>query len=182
MDLFGQSNFLQALGWAVLNSLWQIALLWVIYQLVTAIFSKANSSQKSLLASSLLFAGFGWFAFTFFSIFFSATSEGTSIAPGLVNIAGSDQFTDWLRQTLPVASVVYLVLLIFPLLHFLRNYRFVQVIRNRGLSKAKVEWRMFVAKVAAQLGINKTVKVWVSEMVSSPVTIGYLKPVILIPL
>ena len=28
------TNFLQALGWAVLNSLWQMAFLWVIFQLI----------------------------------------------------------------------------------------------------------------------------------------------------
>ncbi len=31
----GQTNFLQSLGWAVLNSLWQMALLWVAYQVIT---------------------------------------------------------------------------------------------------------------------------------------------------
>lgn len=37
-------------------------------------------------------------------------------------------------------------------------------------------------KVAAQMGIRKPVHVWVSEFITSPVTIGFLKPVILVPL
>jgi len=45
-----------------------------------------------------------------------------------------------------------------------------------------VEWRMFVSKVSAQLNIKQTVRIWVSEFVTSPVTIGFLKPVILVPL
>jgi len=52
--IVGQSNFLQALGWAVLNSLWQMAFLWVIYQLITGVFKKIKSSQKSYLATSLI--------------------------------------------------------------------------------------------------------------------------------
>ena len=32
MTAISQSDFMQALGWAVLNSLWQMALLWVLFQ------------------------------------------------------------------------------------------------------------------------------------------------------
>ena len=41
---------------------------------------------------------------------------------------------------------------------------------------------MFVKNLAAQMGIKKPVHVWISELVCSPVTIGYLKPIILVPL
>ncbi len=179
MTAFGESNFLQALGWAVLNSLWQMALLWVVFQIVTGLYKKISSAGKSMLASALLMTGFGWFLFTFASILFSQAEPG---AATLVAVEGNDQLNNWLRKTLPVASIIYLILLILPLVHFIRNYRYVQAIREYGLSKADVELRMFVKKIAAQLGIKKPVKVWVSELVTSPVTIGYLKPVILIPM
>ncbi|HEX7845896.1 MAG TPA: M56 family metallopeptidase [Chitinophagaceae bacterium] len=179
MAAFGESNFLQALGWAVLNSLWQMALLWVAYQFVTGVFKVKNPGKKSVLASSLLMTGFGWFVFTFASIFFS---NDTTVAANLVSMDGNQQLNDWFRKTLPVASLIYLVLLVLPLVHFIRNYRYVQAIRHHGISKADVEWRMFVRRVAAQLGIQKPVHVWISEMVTSPVTIGYIKPVILIPM
>ncbi len=179
MDAFVESNFLQALGWAVLNSLWQMALLWVVYQFITGAFKVKSPAQKSLLASALLMTGFGWFVFTFGSIFFS---QETVVTANLVSMEGNQQLNDWLSQTLPVASLIYLLLLVLPLLHYIRNYRYVQAIRKFGIHKADIDWRIFVNKVAAQLGIKKPVKVWVSELVTSPVTIGYLKPVILIPL
>jgi beta-lactamase regulating signal transducer with metallopeptidase domain len=184
----GQTNFLHALGWAVLNSLWQMALLWVIYQAVTGIFSKAaldrplRSSAKSSLASMLLIAGFAWFVYTFIFIYTSHTTDDTLITSGIINAEGNQQLNNWLHQTLPVASFVYLILLIVPLLLFIRNYRYVQIIRNQGLAKADVQWRMFVKKVGVQMGIKIPVHIWISELVSSPVTIGYLKPVILVPL
>jgi bla regulator protein blaR1 len=182
MNDLGQSNFLQALGWAVLNSLWQLALLWVLYQVIMGIYKGARPSHKSSLASGLLITGFAWFLYTFLSIYSNASSHDDVMAAGLVSVEGNEQLNAWLYKTLPIASVVYLLLLIFPLLHFIRNYRFVQVIRNYGLSKADVEWRMFVKRVAAQMGIRKPVHIWVSELVTSPVTIGYLKPIILVPL
>lgn len=179
MNAISQSDFLQALGWAVLNSLWQMALLWVIYQIVTAVFRLSRSSQKSMLATSLLFAGFAWFVLNFFLILsVGPASAGYSL---FINADSSAQLNRWLTASLPVASLLYLCLLTLPVLNFIRNYRYVQVIRHYGLTKANVQWRMFVQKVGARMGIVKPVQVWMSEFVTSPVTIGYLKPVILLP-
>jgi beta-lactamase regulating signal transducer with metallopeptidase domain len=184
----GQTNFLQALGWAMLNSLWQMAFLWVIYQFITGIIStaglgkKIKSSVKSSLASSLLITGFAWFIYTFVSAFISHIAINTVISSGLINPRGNVQLNKWLYQTLPVASLIYLILLVLPFLHFARNYRYVNIIRSNGLTKANVQWRMFVKNLAPQMGIKKPVHIWISELVSSPVTIGYLKPVILVPL
>ena len=180
MTVLSQSNFLQAIGWAVLNSLWQMALLWVVYQLITAIFKITGSSQRSALASFLLFAGFCWFLVTFGVIL--GEKSGSSGYSTLMDIDGNPAVSVWLRSSLPIASVIYLVLLILPVLNFIRNYRYVQVIRRYGLKKADVEWRIFVQQVSARMGIHKNVQIWMSDFVSSPLTIGFLKPVILLPL
>jgi bla regulator protein blaR1 len=181
MIALSQSDFLQALGWAVLNSLWQMALLWIVYQLITAVLHLQKSAQRATLASSLLFAGFSWFVFTFLVVLDNKSGAAGQLT--LFSIASdNDTLNQWFRAGLPWASMVYLVLLIFPILNFVRNYRYVQHIRHHGISKAGVEWRMFVQKVAGHLGIQKPVQIWISELVKSPVTIGYLKPVILLPM
>ena len=180
MFAIGQSNFLQALGWAVLNSLWQMALLWMVYQSVTAFTRSTKSAQKSFLATTLLFAGFAWFVFTFIAILADSSSAYKGYST-FISINGNQEVNNWLYNILPVASVFYLVLLSLPILNFIRNYRYVQVIRQYGISKAEVQWRMFVQKVAAQMGIAKPVHIWMSAFVTSPVTIGYIKPIILLP-
>jgi len=182
MTGIGQANFLQSLGWAVLNSLWQMAFLWVIYQLITGIFRSARPGAKSSLASLLLITGFAWFIYTFIAVFTSHVADGSLTLSAFVNREGNQPLNNWLQQTLPVASVLYLTLLLFPFLHLIRNYRYVQVIRRYGLEKIDAQWRLFVKKVAAQMNIKKPVHIWVSEFVSSPVTIGFFKPVILVPL
>ena len=179
--MIGQANFLQSLGWAVLNSLWQMALLWLIYQIITGLIKTIKSFYKSLLASALLISGFGWFIHTFISAY-TSSAEKTIFTSAFTAVDINNQDNTWLEQTLPITSVLYLVLLAIPLLQFVRNYRYVQVIRKYGLTKMNVEWRMFVKKIAAQMDIRKNVQIWISEFVSSPVTIGFLKPVILVPL
>lgn len=177
--MINQANFLQSLGWAVLNSLWQLALLWLVYQLITSAFRSARPAAKSMLATSLLIAGFAWFIYTFLVVFSNTgSSEGVAFIGGYEN----EQVNSWLARTLPAASVIYLLLLFIPLLRFIRNYRYVQVIRNHGLSRPDAEWRLFVSRISERMGIKKPVHIWISEWVTSPVTIGYLKPVILVPM
>jgi beta-lactamase regulating signal transducer with metallopeptidase domain len=178
----GHTNFFESLGWAVLNSLWQMAFLWVVYQIITALFKNATSSSKSSLASVLLITGFAWFIYTFFSVFASSSTDGAAISSELFNTESSYPVNDWLQQILPVASGLYLVLLLIPIMRFIRNYRYVKVIRHYGLTKINADWRIFVTSVANRMGIKKQVRIWISELVSSPVTIGFIKPVILVPL
>lgn len=181
MTAIGQSNLLQALGWAVFNSLWQMAILWVAYQLIVSVLRINKSSLKSLLSAALLFSGFTWFIFTFITAFANTAGTSNDYA-GLMNIRAGEDMNNWLNTMLPLTSVLYLLLLVLPVLNFIRNYRYVQVIRRFGLSRADVHCRMFIQKTAAQLGIRKNVHIWMSDLISSPVTIGYIKPIILLPL
>lgn len=182
MPVIGHSAFLQSLGWAILNSLWQMAFLWVMFQVVISIYHKTGSPQKSRLASIFLCTGFLWFLYTLISHSIAGANAGNLISASYQQIKGYAAMDEWLHNTLPAASIIYLILLILPILRFIRNYQFVQQLRNKGLKKINVDWRIFVNKVAAQMGIKKHVQIWISELITSPVTIGYIKPIILIPM
>ena len=174
-----QVNFLQSLGWSLINSLWQMALLWVAYQFITVSFHKIRPSHKTSLATALTFAGFAWFVYTFITSLVSQTNSITSLYnTGLIS---SNNWKYFASKILPYASLVYLVVLIAPVWQFIRNYRFVQMIRETGIKKMDVAWRMYVKRTSVAMGIARDVKIWISEWVTSPVTIGYLKPIILIP-
>jgi len=174
-----QVNFLQSLGWSLINSLWQMALLWAVYQFIIVFFHKIKAANKTSLAILLTFSGFAWFIYTFVT---SLISENNSIISfynsGIISDKGWNYFAG---KILPFASAAYLIILIAPVWQFIRNYRYVHLIRNNGLRKIDVAWRMYVKRTAAAMGIIRDVKIWISEWVNSPVTIGYLKPIILIP-
>lgn len=182
MHLLGDSNFLQALGWAVLNSLWQVAFLWVIFQVILS-FGLTKSAVKSRLATLLLGIGFAWFIFTLISHWII---DPNAIKRSLVAIgsfeSGDGAWNKKLQMWLPYASAAYLLLLIIPVIQFARNYRFVQTIRSAGLSKCHVDLRIFIQRFAERMGIKRPIHVYISELISSPVTIGFLKPIVLMPL
>ena len=174
-----QVDFLQSLGWSLINSLWQMALLWALYQFITVFFHKIKAAHKTSLALLFTFSGFGWFIYTFVIALISDSNSITSFqTSGIISDKVWNYFAD---KILPYASAVYLIILIAPVWQFIRNYRYVQMIRNSGIKKMDVAWRMYVKRTSAAMGIARNVKVWLSEWVTSPVTIGYLKPIILIP-
>ncbi len=159
-----------------------MALLWVLYQVATGVFQVRKPAHKTNLASFLLVTGFIWFLYTFVIILTAHQEHGALVSSGFIRVDGSTSLNDWLERTLPLASITYLLLLIVPIGRFVRNYRFVKAIRSTGISRADVKWRIFVRNIGARMGIRKPVQVWLSELVHSPVTIGYLKPIILLPI
>lgn len=176
MATISQSSFLQALGWATLNSFWQMALLWAIF-IVLQQFINLSSGKKYALSISALTIGFAWYVLTF-SLYFS---HGTTSNPLAIRHSLAPTSHTW-GYVLSSASVAYLLLLFIPVYRFFKNWQYIRFIKSHGLHKASSSYRLFVKNVANQLGINKNVQVFTSAKVNSPVTIGYLKPVILLPI
>ena len=169
------ATFLQALGWATLNSIWQMALLWALFLFVQHAFA-LSSNLKYKLAVASIFIGFGCYIATFLNYFFNYSSVE---AWQTVRFANAPQL---LPQILNAASIVYLVLLIIPLYRIISNWQFIQKIKSEGLHKAHLPYRLFIQKLSMQLGISKNVKIYISSFVVSPITVGFLKPIILLPL
>lgn len=181
-----QTAFLQALGYALINSFWQFALLWLVYVLLNTII-KFSSHQKYVTGVVLQFAGFIWFVATavFYNNQLSVTPELSAQANTLTSAASVKDkvllFITRSEQLLPVLSVIYMWLLLLLSMRWVNGYRQTQLLRTKGLQKAGVEWRLFVQRISKQLGIRHNVGVFVSEKITTPLTVGFLRPIILIP-
>lgn len=193
MFQFTQFPLLQALGYAIINSLWQFAFLWLLYMLVIN-FVKFTSHQRYVTALSLQFIGFIWFVGTAF-FYYGESSEnavaGFDFAPYAYladsgsSLSFKEMFFSLLLRAellLPYLSLAYLILISCFTVKILKAYRNTQVLRHEGLQKIDVHWRLFVTQISEQLGVKQSVRIYISNLVESPVTIGHLKPMILLPL
>lgn len=187
-----QSVFLQSLGYAIAHSVWQTALVWLLYISITGLLPM-GAAAKYRLGVAAQTIGFVWFLFTFqfyYQQYHQAwqpvktaaenmqpiTATGTGLLSGVLQ---------WMlkgERLLPYISMAYLLLMLFLCVRWFMGYRQTQLIRYQGLHKMPAEWRLFVQKIAAQLNIKKNVRVFLSEQVSTPLTIGFLKPIILVPM
>jgi hypothetical protein len=67
------------------------------------------------------------------------------------------------------------------LLRYLHHYIRSRQITRKGLSRVSPAFKVFTTSTARQMGIRSRVGVYLSSLVDIPVTLGFLKPVILLP-
>ncbi|HTE27438.1 M56 family metallopeptidase [Flavitalea sp.] len=171
-----QSAFLKALGWSLIDSLWQMGVVWLIYLAITRSGKRFNANLRHNLALLSLAAGSGWFMF---SLIFNTFSGRPGTAAGFSNLLG--QVPDKLDAILPWLSVAYLVVAMILAIRLHRQHSYTKTLSTKGLRKADPEIRVFLQHLAAQMGLKKEIRVWISELVETPLTVGFWKPVILLP-
>jgi beta-lactamase regulating signal transducer with metallopeptidase domain len=189
MHLLTQSALLRALGWSLLNSLWQMAFLWFVYVCFINIFRRTSAHIRHGLAILLLGAGTVWTGISFFNAFLSADPLTSAFQRGISLFSGEHRISSFLvagRQLiiegLPWCSTLYLLTLCILFARFGKQYFYSRRLTHSGLSKAAPELRIFTEQTARKMGIKKDVNLWLSSLVGGPVTLGSLKPVILLPL
>lgn len=183
-----QSSFLQALGFAIANSLWQTAILWLVYMSVNSFFT-LSAAAKYRLAVAAQFISFSLFITTL-QVYLTQFNKAGSVTTGnqhilLPNTGQLSWFINGLvktEQLLPYISMAYLIVILFLSLRLVLGYRQTQRVRKNRLSKIPAEWHLFIKRISYQLGIKKNIRVFLSGAISTPLTIGFLKPIILIPM
>lgn len=199
MHFLTQSALLRALGWSLFNSLWQMSLLWVFYHLFLLVFKQLHARARHGLALLLLTVGFLWSAITFFTAYLFMTGQplgapGPNLfSTGPMGIGGWSllsahgfgtvlQYGRWLAaEILPWCSSLYLLILIGLLAHYSRQYIRSRRIAREGLFPLAPDFGSFVSAAAHRMGIRAHVNAHLSSLVQVPVTLGFLKPLILLP-
>jgi beta-lactamase regulating signal transducer with metallopeptidase domain len=188
MHLLTQSLLLKALGWALFNSLWQMGLLWLSYSLLILVFSDMTARVRHGLALMLLFIGAGWFGATLVAVWLSPEPLAAAAWPSF--LTPSQSSPGWLWQAtysfidavLSYGSSIYLLILCGLIVRYSNQYRQSRKLVRRGLTKLPSELRIFVASTCRNIGIQTPVRPWLSSLVDTPMTLGYFKPVILLPM
>lgn len=187
MNLLNQSAFLKALGWALLDSIWQMGLLWLLYIVITANGKRLQARQRHSVALLSLSGGTLWFIITLIQYCYRLAE-----APSIVTIhlneqavlpaaSLTQQLYSWLEPSLSILSAIYLTVILVLFIRLYHQYRLTQQLFTHGLQKANPEWRAFLQQAVGHMGIKKNVQVWLSSMVDTPLTIGFWKPIILLP-
>lgn len=178
-----QVAFLEALGWTILNSWWQFGVLWLASLFLKKVSPKASAAMRYNLSIAVLFSGLCW-------IILSCLLRYNSLLAGGYQVISipADTLHRWYRlinssliNILPYISIVYLFWLGVNLIRFTKSVRDSQELKRRGLTKAPVEWRVFVGEMVSNMNIKETVQLWISTKIDTPMIIGWVKPVILLP-
>lgn len=172
-----QSAFLKALGWSLIDSLWQMGVVWVLYLAITRSGRKFTAEIRHNLAFLSLAAGSVWFVFT---LVYNTVSGHLKTSSGS-SFGALGQVPERFELVLPWISMAYLAMAIILMVRLYRQLAYTGKLATRGLRKADPEIRVFLQQLAGQMGIKKDIRVWISDFVETPLTVGFWKPVILLP-
>lgn len=165
---------------AMLHSLWQAALLMLLYLVVDKLTHKngAPIAKRNFLYIAIA-AQLTLFTVTFSICFFSSTGVG-SLTGTIQNIADSFGYEN-LKLVTPWIFTLYVFIITGKLIKAVYNWYQFKYQYKTGLIKPDVDLKLFTRSKAHQFGIKRKVTLWLSNSIQTPVTFGYFKPIILLP-
>jgi beta-lactamase regulating signal transducer with metallopeptidase domain len=179
-----QSAFLEALGWSLLDSLWQMGTLWIVYTLLTANGRKFSSSARHRLALLTIAGGTAWFFATLILNYRNAVNDETLYSLSYFFRDGIGNFIDkwwYLDDAVPTLSAIYLLAVIVYGTRLLTRLRSNKRAFGNSLMPVPDAVNRTVESLCGKISINKKVGIWFSKKAMAPMTIGFWKPLILLP-
>lgn len=165
---------------AIVHSLWQSALLVLLYLAATkTLLQKGAPLQKRnflffTLASQLVLTGLTFYIYYSGNSFYDAANGLEKSFSALGGNKILQNYSPWLFLLYCLVLSYKLAKTIYTWLQFRQRYK-------AGLQKPPVELKLFAAQKAYQFGIRRKITVWLSNTIHTPVTFGFFKPVILLP-
>ena len=86
------------------------------------------------------------------------------------------------EKILPLASVIYLFFVFVFIAKFFIQFYSLKDIRSKELLPISNKWQEFINNAANKIGIVRNIQIKISKTIETPLTIGFLKPSILIPI
>ena len=201
------NEFIDALGWTIIHSLWQGSLLGLILALFLVIFSKFSAQVRYLVSFITLVLMIFWSGITFTNAY-SDSVERTQIkenilsSPGylqsvLSNTDNTDglksenrittldiqrlQIRSFLQRNFSIICSLWIIGILFLTIRLTGNILYVRKLKTYQLHPIDNEWIAKIESIAAKLQIKKKINAFFSPLVVSPVTLGFIKPILLFP-
>jgi len=193
---FISEDLIYALGWTVIHSLWQALIIGVL--MAFAMFYLKNKSAK-VRYEIAAFSQFMVFisALSTFLIYYAGSLQLKNFAhlteievQQLAALAQQGLFTESMLQTcikffnnhIPVVVMVWMLGASFFLVRMLGGLIYVQHLRYNKNQAVPAYWNNKLKTLKSRIRLRKKVKLLESAIATVPMVIGYIKPVILLPI
>ncbi len=199
------SEWVQALGWTLLHSLWQGVVIALLLATVLLIFRKQSANSRYLFGIIALSGLLASMAITFSIIYtppteiepledsskvsnyafnhhensllyveeYSSTTEDASI----FSMAKS-----YFEEHMPFIMLLYLIGVLILTMRMLGELVYIQNLRHSRSQFVSKVWQQRLKEMAIKMGIKKSIALKESIKVSSPMMVGFLKPIIFVPM
>ena len=194
-SLDASDQLVYALGWTVLHSLWQGTLLALLVG-VSAAFIKKQSAQTRYWTALLGLGGLlFWAGFTFIRIYqmpisevvlasnvvFEETSNGLILSAVQEDVVPWQAFLSYFEAHLPMIVTCWLVGMSVFALRFLGGLAYLQQLRYQYNRPVERKFERLISQLSSKIQLNRKVSLVESTKIRVPMTIGHLKPMVLLP-
>lgn len=186
---------LQALGWTVVHAIWQGAVIATLIAVVFSLLPREAAAIRYKLAYAGLIGMVVWSVWTFGSELNQPEQltivyenhlhhETTTITiEGLAPLNSSwlASFKNQVVDYIPWVAFLWVLGALFFSLRWIGSFVFIRRLRQQSRSVNHPLWQQKVDKITAYFGFGRKVHLMISERIFSPMVVGHLRPVILLP-
>lgn len=193
------TTIIRALCWTLLHSLWQGLILAIVAGAVMLLTRKARSATRYTLLATLVTGFLLVSGYTFFRelrlpiarmpvILSHATPVADASGAPLVQLGGqtiqtsfTDQLVQYFNTHASIVVVAWFIVFMARFVKLLSGLVYAQRVRSYQTSAVGAEWQDRLAALMQRLEITRPVRLLESALIKVPVAVGWLKPVILVP-
>lgn len=197
-NIFDQP-IIEALGQTIIHSLWQGAVLALCLAFVLFLMRRQSSKHRYYVACVGMLVFLMISTITFFTIYdpsaqpidvLSNYAGGDIIIVDNTAVEASEQpmfltffaeFTYYFQEHFPIIVTAWLMGILLFTLRLVSGYTYVLRLKSYKTKPVNKEWEARFEGIVEKLGITQKVKLLESSLAKVPMAVGYLKPVVLMP-
>ena len=187
LESFVETPIAGALGWALLHSLWQGAILSLAFAAVLlAVRSPRTRYAVACAGMLVMLAGFG---FSLLRLLPEQASGRRKVPARVLHLAnlspasgGADRWTPNLAAIAPWLGPFWITGVCLFCLWYLVSWISAQRMRRRGVCCASHHWQRELARLGTHLRVSRPVLLLESWLADVPVVLGHFRPLILLPI
>jgi beta-lactamase regulating signal transducer with metallopeptidase domain len=165
---------------SMLHSLWQAGLLFLVYCIAGIVTkNKISPLQKRNFLFVLLLTQLTVFIGTFLVYFLNI--ENTTAENYIAEAINGAVTAGTIALIAPYLFVIYIFVIGYKLVKAFYQWHSFKKQYKAGLQKPAIDLKLFTLLKADHFGIKRKVQLWLSDTIKVPVTFGFLKPVIILP-
>jgi bla regulator protein blaR1 len=206
LSQFFETEWIQALGWTLLHSLWQGVLLALLLAIVLIILRKGSANIRYLAGIFTLTTLLAVMVFTFnleysppqvselinypektsyYAFVETGESSTLDLEPSIQiteETSLGSIFISYFEEHMPFIMLLYLIGVLILTMRMFGELVYIQNLRYSRSKPATEVWQQKLLELANKMGVAKSIVLKESIRVNSPMVIGFLKPMVFVPI
>lgn len=179
-------NLIKATGWSILHSLWQGAVIYGLVMLMQTAIPGMKAKTRYMLAFSGNTLLLLLFMVTFFTVFDLPINEHDRPASALTFAVtdlhpAQSSISQYIERLFPYLVGLYGFGILIQSIRVFQGYRKISNLKRGPHTQIPESWALLFQTLTQKMQISRKVNFWLSDQVQVPMIIGYLKPVVLLP-